>query len=93
MFSSIRHGTANKSAVPASVTPPVPPAFAQRKSTFAPPPVRRVPSTTTSETQSTPPPPPVRPRQDPEPEPEPEPEEPGEWAEALYDYSGTVSET
>lgn len=75
----------------------LPPAFAPPKNTFAPPPVRRAPSTSeTGEKSSSPVPsvpsvrraPPFR-QSDPEPEPEPEPEaeQQGEWVEALYDYS------
>ncbi|KAI0065404.1 SH3-domain-containing protein [Artomyces pyxidatus] len=56
MFSSIRNSTANKTALPPPVAPPVPAAFAAKKSTFAPPPVRRVTSA----------------EPEPEPEPEPE---------------------
>ncbi|KAI0092503.1 hypothetical protein BDY19DRAFT_990220 [Irpex rosettiformis] len=81
MYSSIRHGTANKTAVPPPVAPPVPPAFAPTANKFAPPPVRRVSSTAPEPVRATPPPPPPR------AEPEPEPEESGEWAEALYEYN------
>ncbi|KAI0761769.1 hypothetical protein BC629DRAFT_994960 [Irpex lacteus] len=85
MYSSIRHGTANKSAVPPPVAAPIPPAFAAPKNNFAPPPVRRVSSTTSTAepVRATPPPPPPPPPR----AVEPEPEEPGEWAEALYEYA------
>ncbi|EIN10232.1 hypothetical protein PUNSTDRAFT_132327 [Punctularia strigosozonata HHB-11173 SS5] len=87
MYSSIRHGTVNKTAKPPAVT--VPPAFTPKQNAWAPPP-RRTISTAESEEEpqpqrSTPspapraPPPPLR-RAEPEPEPE------GEWAEVLYDY-------
>ncbi|TFK56215.1 hypothetical protein OE88DRAFT_720980 [Heliocybe sulcata] len=72
MFTSLRGSTANKSKTPAPVAPPTPPAFAARRSNYAPPPVRRA--------GSSPAPP------EPEPEQEEE-EEAGEWGEALYDYS------
>ena len=85
MYSSIRHGTANKTAVPPPVAPPIPPAFAPTKNKFAPPPVRRVSDIPPEPVRATPPPPPPR------AEPEPEPEEQGEWAEALYEYSSNVS--
>ncbi|KAI6033880.1 hypothetical protein PISMIDRAFT_575332 [Pisolithus microcarpus 441] len=75
----------------------LPPAFAPPKNTFAPPPVRRAPSTSeTSEKSSSPVPSapsgrrvPAIHQSDPEPEPEPEPEleQQGEWVEALYDYN------
>ncbi|KAI6128379.1 hypothetical protein EDD16DRAFT_1882935 [Pisolithus croceorrhizus] len=74
----------------------LPPAFAPPKNTFAPPPVRRAPSTSeTGEKSSSPVPsvpsgrrvPEIR-QSEPEPEPESEPEpEQGEWVEALYGYS------
>ncbi len=88
MYSSIRHGTANKSAVPPPVAAPIPPAFAAPKNNFAPPPVRRVSSTTSTAepVRATPPPPPPPPPR----AVEPEPEEPGEWAEALYEYASEV---
>ncbi|KAI0346962.1 hypothetical protein BDW22DRAFT_1410907 [Trametopsis cervina] len=78
-FLSIRNGTANKTATPPPVAPPVPPAFATPKRNFAPPPVRRVSSITPEPVKATPPPPPPRAA--------PEPEETGEWAEALYEYT------
>lgn len=95
-FGSLRNSTANKTATPPPVAAPVPSAFAAKKNTFAPPPVRRVPSSSTSASarESSPQPiatpPPSRGRQvDPEPEPEEEVVN-GEWAEALYDYTGDV---
>ena len=74
MFRSLRGSTAAKNAPPAPVRTSS--AFSAKKA-FAPPPVRRAAA-------------PV-----PEPEPEPEPEEVeeeevGEWAEALYDFTGQV---
>ena len=89
MFSSIRHGTANKHATPPAVAPPVPAAFTPRQNMFGPPPVRRVPSAASSQNgpaakaASPPPPPPARARVE-------EPESEGDWAEALYDYSSEV---
>ncbi|OCH84437.1 SH3-domain-containing protein [Obba rivulosa] len=79
MFTSLRNSTVNKAATPPPVAPPTPAAL-PRRGGFAPPPVRRVGSTSDSGTsaRSPPPPPPPRPH-------EPEPE--GEWAEALYDYT------
>ncbi|KAI0699829.1 hypothetical protein BC835DRAFT_505457 [Cytidiella melzeri] len=81
MYQSIRHGTANKTATPPPVAPPVPAAFTTPRKQFAPPPVRRVSSATPEPVKAAPPPPPPR------AEPEPEAVEQGEWAEALYDYS------
>ncbi|OBZ71871.1 hypothetical protein A0H81_08084 [Grifola frondosa] len=81
MYNSLRHSTANKTATPPPVAPPVPSAFPARKS-FAPPPMRRVPSTVSvsdAVAPSPPPPIPSRARQ--------EEEVNGEWAEAVYDYS------
>ena len=82
MFRSLRGSTAAKNAPP----PPVytPPAFTGKKAAneFAPPPVRRVPASSTA---------PAAP--EPEEEAQPEPEAataPGEWAEALYDYTSEV---
>lgn len=75
MFTSLRNSTANKSATPPSVAPPIPAAFGPKRGGFAPPPVRHVSPA---------------PAPEPEPEPEPEEETAGEWAEALYDYSSAV---
>ena len=74
----------NKSAP--SIAPPLPPAFPKRQNSFAPPPIRRVPSDSAPAL-------PARSRTpEPEPEPGPEPEEePVEWAEALYEYNSGVS--
>ncbi|KAJ3524532.1 hypothetical protein NM688_g8541 [Phlebia brevispora] len=88
MYSSIRHGTANKTAVPPPVAPPIPSALPPIKNEFGPPPVRRVSATNTrstvaQKTASPPPPPPPRPRVE-------EPQVEGDWAEALYDYSSEV---
>jgi len=75
MLSSFR---GNDSAPGAPSPPPAPPrspapSAATTKSSFAPPPVRRVAPA---------------PKKEPEPEPEPEEEEvQGEWVEALYDYT------
>ncbi|KDQ12715.1 hypothetical protein BOTBODRAFT_408153 [Botryobasidium botryosum FD-172 SS1] len=79
MLSSFR---GNDSAPSAPSPPPAPPrspapaaVAPATRSSFAPPPVRRVAPA---------------PKKEPEPEPEPEPEEEevhGEWVEALYDYS------
>jgi abl interactor 2 len=57
-----------------------PPALAGKKasSEFAPPPVRRVPVTTSA------------PEPEEEAQPEPEEESDGVWAEALYDYTSEV---
>lgn len=78
MFTSLRNSTANKSATPPSVAPPIPAAFAPKRGSFAPPPVRRVSPASPPETE-------------PEPELKPEQEEAaGEWAEALYDYNSPV---
>ncbi|KAH8074938.1 hypothetical protein BXZ70DRAFT_744016 [Cristinia sonorae] len=73
MLSSLRHSTANKTAVPPAAAPFIPSAF-QKKSTFAPPPVRRVPSSS------------VEPETLPPVVPAPTKERAGDWAEALYDY-------
>lgn len=93
MFLSLRHSTAEKHTTPPSVAPQVPSAFAQKKSAFAPPPVRHVSATSPPPTRASPaiespsaaspppPPPPARPKEEPT----------GEWAEALYDYSSDVS--
>jgi len=88
MFSSLRNSTANKSAVPPPVAPPVPSAFAQKKNAFAPPPTRRMPSSSPSvesvetrpQVRATPP----LPNRQPPPSAA---EEEGEWVEALYEYS------
>ena len=56
MFTSLRNSTAAKSAPPAQVAPPTPPAFKRRsdfgppplRADFQPPPPRRVPSTGSS---------------------------------------------
>ncbi|EIM85453.1 SH3-domain-containing protein [Stereum hirsutum FP-91666 SS1] len=42
MFTSLRNSTANKSATPPSVAPPIPAAFGPKRGGFAPPPVRHV---------------------------------------------------
>jgi abl interactor 2 len=91
MFSTIRHGTANKNKTPPPVN--VPSAFQKRQNTYGPPPIRRVSSnasmeTTGSGSQPAPPPPPPMPMRK---QATPEPEEPqGEWADALYDYKSGV---
>ncbi|KAK7696023.1 hypothetical protein QCA50_000663 [Cerrena zonata] len=87
MFMSLRSSTANKGVTPPAAVPDPPPAFAPRKNTFGPPPVRHVSATSPPASRSSsavdtpaspsPPPPPARPKQEPA----------GEWAEALYDYT------
>jgi len=67
-----------KKAPQKSYTPPQPAALPKQASHVIPPPIRRTPSATNG---STPPPPPARFTAEPE-------EIEGEWAEALYDYSG-----
>jgi len=74
MFGSLKNSTAQKSAPPPPAAS-VPPAFGAKKNPFAPPPVRRAASTTSAPVE-------------PEEEPQEEEQEHGEWAEALYDYSG-----
>ncbi|CAL1701019.1 unnamed protein product [Somion occarium] len=89
MLMSLKHSNTNKSAAPPEVAPPTPAAFAHKKSTFAPPPVRHVsatsppPSRSASTVESPAPAPPVPPSRRAPAKEEPQ----GEWAEALYDYS------
>jgi hypothetical protein len=87
LFGSLRNSTANKTATPPPVAAPVPSAFAAKKNAFAPPPVRRGPSSSTSIPVQEPSPQPTPPRRQAQIE-EPEEEQThGEWAEALYEYS------
>ena len=79
-FRSLRGSTAAKNAPPPTVY--TQPAFAGKKPTFAPPPVRRV-------SAATPVPAAPEPEEDAQPEPGEE-EAAGEWAEALYDYTSEV---
>ncbi|KAI0301955.1 hypothetical protein B0F90DRAFT_270239 [Multifurca ochricompacta] len=86
MFRSLRGSTAAKNAPPAPV--PVPSAFGAKKNAFAPPPIRRVPTSSSSTASA------ATHSQEPgtEPEPDVQSEEEGanaggEWAEALYDYT------
>ncbi|KIM83978.1 hypothetical protein PILCRDRAFT_819006 [Piloderma croceum F 1598] len=88
LFSSLRNSTANKAATPPPVAAPIPSAFGAKKSTFAPPPVRRGPSSTASPPAQEPSPQPTLPKRQVHVEPEEE-ETHGEWVEALYDYSST----
>ena len=72
-----------------SVTPPIPSAFPPKpQQNFAPPPVRRVPSDSSSNPGSARKTPPVPRREEIEQE-----EEAGEWADVLYDYNSGVSMT
>ncbi|KAI0250517.1 hypothetical protein BJV78DRAFT_1283134 [Lactifluus subvellereus] len=86
MFRSLRGSTAAKNAPP----PPVqtPSAFTAKKigGGFAPPPVRRVPASSSPAHVPEPEPEP-EPQQDFQPEREGEEEATGQWAEALYDYT------
>jgi len=82
-FGSLRNSTANKTASPPPVAAPIPAAFAAKKNAFAPPPIRRVPSSSTSTSAREPSPQPTPSRQTDETEEVVQ----GEWAEALYDYS------
>lgn len=93
MFLSLRHSTAEKSATPPSVAPQIPSAFAQKKSAFAPPPVRHVSATSPPPTRTSPAveSPPAAPPAPPPPSARPKEKPTGEWAEALYDYSSDVS--
>ena len=80
MFRSLRGSTAAKNAPPPTMY--TQPAFAGKKSAFAPPPVRRVSAAT-----------PVPATPEPEEDAQLEPGEEvaaGEWAEALYDYTSEV---
>ena len=87
LFVSLRNSTANKSAPTPPLSNPLPSAFAAKKNTFAPPPVRRVASTaSTSHESVTPPPAQRRPAVQ-----EPEAQEAQEWAEAVYAYASSVS--
>lgn len=79
MFTSLRHSTANKSATPPSVAPPIPAAFGIKRGGFAPPPSHGGSHTPAPEPE-------LEPAFDPEQEEEPA----GEWVEALYDYSSSV---
>lgn len=95
MLMSLKHSNTNKSAAPPEVAPPTPAAFAHKKSTFAPPPVRHVsatsppPSRSASTVESPAPAPPVPPSRRAPAKEEPQ----GEWAEALYDYSSEVGQS
>lgn len=84
MFSSLRHSTASKTAIPPSVAPRIPSAFNARVNQFGPPPTRHVAPAAESPSSD-----PVSPARE-------EPRkinrtEDGEWAEAVYDYSSEVS--
>lgn len=87
LFGSLRNSTANKSAPTPPLANPLPPAFSAKKNAFAPPPVRRVASTASSSQESAAPTPPPAPRRPAVHEPEVE----GEWAEATYAYTSSVS--
>lgn len=83
MLVSLRHSTANKTAIPPPVAPPIASAFALKKNVFGPPPTRYASTSVVAHGAESDPPAEATSGKEQNIQSE-------TWAEALYDYDSEV---